>query len=130
MATSWFPFVDAPSRALAPGGINDISKYGITIRGSKLNRNTASYIGGALLQIGSFAGRKYAPTEITTSTISGNHAHEGGGLGFVQYGYNPSTHHATPPGQPITIDSSTISGNVANDKLAHPTTAHSFGGGI
>jgi CSLREA domain-containing protein len=112
------------------GGIDAISKYGMTISGSKLNRNTATYSGGAIMDEGFVVGRKYAPTEISTSTISGNHAHSGGGLAFAQYGENPYRNDASPQGQPITIADSTISGNRGADKAPHASSKHSFGGGI
>jgi CSLREA domain-containing protein len=111
------------------GGITDLSKYGMTISGSKLNRNTATAAGGAVMDEGFIAGRKYGPTEISTSTISGNTAHSGAGLAFAQYGINTYT-DVTPPGQPITIEASTISGNRGTDNAPHPGSARSFGGGI
>jgi CSLREA domain-containing protein len=112
------------------GGITDLSKYGIQLTGSKVTGNHATYNGGGIMDEGFLIGRKYDPTEISTSTISGNTAHSGAGLAVAQYNYGPGGHNFGSPGQPVTIDSSTISGNRGTDAAPSAHSPHSFGGGI
>ena len=113
------------------GGISDVSKYGINLSGSKVTGNTAAYTGGGVTDHGWLIGRKYDPTVISTSTISGNSAHSGAGLSFSEYTFSGGgIHRPTSPGQPITIESSTVSGNHATDTTPHASNAHSVGGGI
>ncbi|MFL5823525.1 MAG: choice-of-anchor Q domain-containing protein [Solirubrobacteraceae bacterium] len=116
---------------LSGGAIEDLSKYGLTLSGSKLTGNTAVYSGGAIMAEGTPVGKKYDPTRISNSTISGNTAHDGAGLAVAQYKYTsgPSA-PTTAPGQPVTIQDSLIAGNHGTHHAPHPERALSFGGGI
>lgn len=107
-------------------GVFLVPKYGATITNSTISGNTATVAGPAALSSGGgimvggilpfplylTVGRKYGPTVIQNSTISGNQATEGAG---VEIG-------SLAVGSPATIDHSTISGNTGG--------ANSFGGGI
>jgi hypothetical protein len=77
------------------GGIRNANGGSLFIRRSTISDNTASDTGGGLRN-------DDGPVQISSSTISGNHADRGGGI-FV----------ATPNFQDTTISNSTISGNAA-----------------
>lgn len=110
------------------GGIDDLSKYGMKVSHSRLTGNTASYAGGGIMDEGWLAGKKYDPAEISTSTISGNSSEFGGGVAIAQYAYNASQSGGAP-GEPVTIEASTISRNHAVAAGKHGINK-SFGGGI
>jgi hypothetical protein len=97
--------------ALDGGGIASSTKYGLTLSDSTISQNAAPGGGGGLLLSG--AAVKYGPSVITRTTISGNTSATGAGALVV--GING--------GSPVTIDRSTISGNVAD-----PVTG--IGGGL
>lgn len=100
------------------GGIAVASKYGTTITHSTVSGNTAAAGGGVELYgfdlegPGTVHTHKYSPDDINATTISGNHARYGAGVHV----------YAMEPGNPVTIDGTTISANHGG--------AGSFGGGI
>jgi CSLREA domain-containing protein len=119
--------VSGNTSAGSGGGIADVSKYGLKVSQSTLSGNTANDLGGGISDEGWIGGKKYDPTEISASTISGNKAQFGAGVGIVQYTYGPLTSGGAP-GEPVTIEASTISRNHGTP----PRTGHgrSFGGGL
>ena len=107
------------------GGLSTFAKYGVSITGSTISGNTATVssptaiAGGGGLGLGGFEPaiylgtfRKYAPTVVQNTTISGNQARQGAGIDVG----------ALAAGGRTTIDHSAITGNTGGP--------NSFGGGL
>jgi hypothetical protein len=97
------------------GGIWTATKYGTEVTNSTVSGNTSANGGG--IEITGVSGgphtqSKYNPVHILDSTISGNQATNGAGVDV----------RVATAGDPVTIESSTISGNHGG--------AGSFGGGL
>jgi Right handed beta helix region len=119
----------------AYGGAGMFNLTRLTITHSTLSGNTATGIGGALLQ----AGFKYAPLDLSDTLISGNSAARGGGMA-IQGKYGGQVNRATISGNTaseagagllldntsngirLAVTHSTISGNSGGP--------NSFGGGV
>ncbi len=110
--------VSGNTSSIDGGGVASFSKYGLTMSGSKITGNSAPN-GGGIELVGFPEGQKYAPTDISTSTISGNQGNDGAGIGVAEY-KGPT--NSPEIGEPVTISRSTISGNSGG--------SGSFGGGL